>query len=139
MAVTQAEVEAAALGLPAEARARLAERLLASLEDDPGVTTASLDEARRRDAELTARRVAEVPSEEVFAKARRTQLGELLKLPSAERLALIEKLWDSLALTPAAIAVPEAHLRELDRRLDYPATGPSLSPDQLTERLRRQP
>lgn len=139
MAVTQAEVEAAALGLPAEARARLAERLLASLKDDPGVTTAWLDEARRRDAEFPARRVAEVPADEVFAKARGTQLRELLQLPSAERLNLIEKLWDSLAPTPDAIAVPEAHLRELDRRLDHPAPGPSLSPDQLTERLRRQP
>lgn len=66
-------------------------------------------------------------------------LSELLKLPSAERLALIEKLWDSLAATPEAIAVPEAHLRELDRRLDYPAPGASLSPDQLTDRLRRRP
>lgn len=139
MAVTQAEVEAAALGLPAEARARLAERLLASLEDDPGVTTAWLEEARRRDAELTTRRVAEVPADEVFAKARGTQLSELLKLPSAERLVLIEKLWDSLSRTPDAVDLPEVHLRELDRRLDHPAPGPSLSPDQLTERLRRHP
>jgi putative addiction module component (TIGR02574 family) len=68
-----------------------------------------------------------------------TELSELLKLPSAERLALIEKLWDSLAPTPEVVPVPEAHLRELDRRLDHPAPGPALTPDQLTERLRRRP
>ncbi len=68
-----------------------------------------------------------------------TDLDELLKLPSAERLVLIEKLWDSLARTPHAVPVPEAHLRELDRRLDHPAPGPPLSPEQLTDRLRRHP
>ena len=68
-----------------------------------------------------------------------TDLSELLKLPSDERLALIEKLWDSLAPTPEAIPVPEAHLRELERRLDRPAPGPTLSPDQLTKRLRNRP
>ena len=65
-----------------------------------------------------------------------TEIGELLKLPSAERLALIEKLWDSLAPTPETVPVPETHLRELERRLEHSALGPSLTPDQLTERLR---
>lgn len=65
-----------------------------------------------------------------------TDLSELLKLPSVERLALIEKLWDSLAPTPEVVPVPEAHLRELDHRLDHPAADSPLSPDQLTERLR---
>lgn len=67
------------------------------------------------------------------------ELKELLSLPLAERLALIEKLLDSLALTPDAVPVPESHLRELDRRLDHPMPGASLSPDQLTERLRDRP
>ncbi len=68
-----------------------------------------------------------------------TELSELLKLSPAERLALIEKLWDSLAPTPDAVPLPEAHLRELDRRLNQPAPGPLLSPDQLTDRLRSRP
>ena len=67
------------------------------------------------------------------------EISELLKLPSAERLDLIEKLWDSLAPTPEAIPVPQAHLRELERRLEAPAPGPSLSPDELTKRLRDRP
>lgn len=65
-----------------------------------------------------------------------TDIPELLKLPSAERLALIEKLWDSLAPTPETVPVPETHLRELERRLEHPAPDPSLTPAQLTERLR---
>lgn len=71
MSVTQAELEAAALNLPAEARARLAERLLASLEDDPAVAAAWLDAARGRDAEIASGRVAEVPAEDAIARARK--------------------------------------------------------------------
>jgi len=45
------------------------------------------------------------------------QLRELLRLPAAERLDLIEALWDSLAENgEAMLEVPEAHQRELDRR-----------------------
>jgi len=68
-----------------------------------------------------------------------TELNELLKLPSAERLALIEKLWESLTPAPESVPLPEAHLQELDRRLDHPAPGAPLTPDQLTARLRQRP
>jgi putative addiction module component (TIGR02574 family) len=45
------------------------------------------------------------------------QLQELLRLPAAERLNLIEALWDGLAESGEALLdVPEAHQRELDRR-----------------------
>jgi putative addiction module component (TIGR02574 family) len=63
---------------------------------------------------------------------------ELLRLSAAERLELVEELWDSLAATPEAVPVPEWHRTELDRRLDQPAPGPDLSPDEVRARLRRQ-
>ena len=45
------------------------------------------------------------------------QLHELLRLPVAERLDLIEALWDSLAENgEAMLDVPESHKAELDRR-----------------------
>ena len=45
------------------------------------------------------------------------QLQELLHLPAAERLELIEALWDSLAESgEAMLDVPEAHQAELERR-----------------------
>lgn len=70
MQINLEQIEAAALSLPPDGRARLAERLLASLEDDPDVTVAWIAEARRRDAEIESGRVSPLPAEEVFAKAR---------------------------------------------------------------------
>jgi putative addiction module component (TIGR02574 family) len=70
MDVTLEQLEAAALSLPPEGRARLAERLLASLEDDPEVTAAWLEEVKRRNADIEEGRVVPIPAEEVFAKAR---------------------------------------------------------------------
>lgn len=54
-------------------------------------------------------------------------------------MAVLGVQW-SLDLPPAergVLPVPEAHLRGLDCRLDHPVTGPSLSPSQVTDRLRR--
>ncbi len=63
---------------------------------------------------------------------------EVLRLSAAERLELLEELWDSLAATPETVPVPEWHRAELDRRLEQPTTGPDLSPDEVRARLRRQ-
>lgn len=70
MQINLEQIEAAALSLPPDGRARLAERLLASLEDDPEMTAAWIAEAKRRDAEIESGRVSPLPAEEVFAKAR---------------------------------------------------------------------
>ena len=64
------QIEAAALSLPPEGRARLAERLLASLEDDAELTAVWIAEAQRRDSDIESGRVATTPAEDVFAKAR---------------------------------------------------------------------
>ena len=39
-------------------------------------------------------------------------------LTAAERLALLEQIWESLARTPDAVPLTTAQRRELDRRLD---------------------
>jgi putative addiction module component (TIGR02574 family) len=70
MQINLEQIEAAALSLPPEGRARLAERLLASLDDDPQNTAAWIAEAKRRDAEIEAGSVVPISAEEVFAKAR---------------------------------------------------------------------
>ena len=41
----------------------------------------------------------------------------ILKLPIAERIELVEAIWDSIAATPDSLPVTEAQKRELDRRL----------------------
>jgi putative addiction module component (TIGR02574 family) len=54
-------------------------------------------------------------------------LTDVLALPIAERLKLVEAIWDSIAEVPEAIAVTPAQQAELDRRLDDylrdPASG----------------
>jgi putative addiction module component (TIGR02574 family) len=68
------EIEAKALQLPPTERARLAERLIASLdqESDRDAEQVWLAEAERRLDELESGKVAGIPAEEVLDKARST-------------------------------------------------------------------
>ncbi len=74
MADRARDLESKALDLPPEERARLAERLLASLEGiaDPEAEALWLAEAERRLAELESGAVAGTPANEVFQKSRST-------------------------------------------------------------------
>jgi len=63
-------LESAALLLPAHERARLAQRLLASLDIDPEVEAAWADEVRRRLEDWEKGRTEEIPAEEVLAQVR---------------------------------------------------------------------
>ena len=63
-------VEAEALKLSPEERARLADRLLASLSDDTEVEEAWATEVERRIAEIEGGRVQLVPASEAIARAR---------------------------------------------------------------------
>lgn len=46
-----------------------------------------------------------------------TDLRELCSLPVAERLELVEDLWDSIAEDPGELRLTANHLAELDRRI----------------------
>ncbi len=49
-------------------------------------------------------------------------LEEILKLSVAERIQLVEDIWDSIVASPASLPVTDAQKAELDRRLaDYRA------------------
>ena len=63
-------------------------------------------------------------------------LDEILKLPPAERLRLIEDAWESLVASPESVPVPDWHKAELDRLLDHPSSEPSLSWEEAQARLR---
>jgi putative addiction module component (TIGR02574 family) len=52
--------------------------------------------------------------------------AELRTLPVAERLKLIEDLWDSIAIEADALPLPDWHRAEIDRRLDALDTGASV-------------
>jgi putative addiction module component (TIGR02574 family) len=64
------EVESAALQLPREERARLAERLIASLEEDGEIERAWIEEAERRYERYRAGEARVVPAAEVIARMR---------------------------------------------------------------------
>jgi putative addiction module component (TIGR02574 family) len=68
------ELDARALRLPRQERARLAQRLISSLdpEVDADVDKLWLHEAERRLSELKSGRVAGIPAEKVIRKARST-------------------------------------------------------------------
>ena len=56
----------------------------------------------------------------------------------AERLQLVEELWESLCDTPEAVPLTAAHRAELDRRLDdLELEGPTGIPwDEVVRRIR---
>ncbi len=64
------EIEALALKLPSHERARLAEVLIASLDEEDEIARAWADEAERRYDELRSGAVQGVPTEQVLARIR---------------------------------------------------------------------
>jgi putative addiction module component (TIGR02574 family) len=66
MSTTIDEVESVALQLPRAERARLAERLIASLDEDLVIEDRWKEEVRRRVEELRAGTVPSIPGEQVF-------------------------------------------------------------------------
>jgi putative addiction module component (TIGR02574 family) len=68
MRSTVEDVESAAMQLPRAERARLAERLIASLDEDTEIEQAWAEEIRRRVEELRSGAVQPIPGEQVFAE-----------------------------------------------------------------------
>jgi putative addiction module component (TIGR02574 family) len=68
-------------------------------------------------------------------------IEELRALPVAERIQLVEDLWDSIAEDAGSFQVTEAQRKELDRRLDdfeaYPVAGAPW--EQVRDSLRPKP
>ncbi len=64
-------------------------------------------------------------------------IEELLKLSVAERIQLVEDLWDSIAADPEGFPLSEAQKAELDRRLEEHRADPdSAVPwEEVRERL----
>jgi putative addiction module component (TIGR02574 family) len=72
--MTTDQIEQELLRLPAPDRARLAERLIASLDEDSEVEAAWVAEVRRRDAELQSQAVRAIPMEDALSTIR-TRFG----------------------------------------------------------------
>jgi putative addiction module component (TIGR02574 family) len=73
---------------------------------------------------------------EIAAMSKDALLEEILRLPVAERLHLVEAIWDIIAAAPEELPLPDWHRAELDRRLAE--TAPEhLSWDEVRARLQQ--
>ena len=59
-------------------------------------------------------------------------ISDLTKLPVADRLRLIEGLWDSLDAEMDTLPIPDWQREELDRRFDALDSGASVGPHGTT-------
>jgi putative addiction module component (TIGR02574 family) len=68
-----------------------------------------------------------------------TDIDEILKLPIEERLRLVELIWESIAATPAAVPLGDAHRAVIDERLAEHARSPDdlLTRDEVLAEARR--
>lgn len=84
--MTIAALEKEVLALPASSRVRIAEKLLASVDDfaTPGIAKAWENELERRVNEIRADRTEGIPADKVMAEARR-KVNEARRLSSAGR------------------------------------------------------
>jgi putative addiction module component (TIGR02574 family) len=69
-----------------------------------------------------------------------TQLSEILQLSVAERIQLVEDIWDSIATVPEAVSLTDEQKAELDRRLESYRANPNegISWSELKETLRQR-
>jgi putative addiction module component (TIGR02574 family) len=64
------------------------------------------------------------------------RLAELFDLSPAERILLVEEIWDSLAATPDQVPVTDAQRLELDHRLAARDRDPHAGADWETVKTR---
>jgi putative addiction module component (TIGR02574 family) len=65
------------------------------------------------------------------------EIPEIARLTTAEKILLLEDLWDSIAAEESSVPVPRSHREELDRRLAQYEKEPGrlLTLDDLRERV----
>lgn len=68
---------------------------------------------------------------------RASDISEISKLSTPEKILLLEDLWDSIASDESAVPVPQSHMEELDRRLKRYESAPGnlLSLEELLARI----
>lgn len=71
---------------------------------------------------------------------RASDIHEINKLSTAEKILLVEDLWDSIASDESAVPVPQSHTDELHRRFKRYGSSPGnlLSLDELRTRIEKR-
>jgi putative addiction module component (TIGR02574 family) len=68
---------------------------------------------------------------------RARDIPEIARLSTAEKILLVEDLWDDIAANASDLPVPQSHLDEIDRRLAAHAANPGrlLTLQELKQRI----
>jgi putative addiction module component (TIGR02574 family) len=71
---------------------------------------------------------------------RASDIHEIAKLSTPEKILLLEDLWDTIASDESAVPVPQSHMEELNRRLKRYGSPPGtlLSLEELRTRIERR-
>lgn len=67
------------------------------------------------------------------------QVAEIMEMSVAEKIQIVEDIWDSIALSPESLPVTETERRELNSRLQSHAenSGEGIEWNQLREKITR--
>ena len=71
---------------------------------------------------------------------RLSDIPELAQLSIAEKILLVEELWDSIVEDESRVTVPRSHMDELDRRIKTYELRPGslLSLEELRDRIEKR-
>ena len=69
-----------------------------------------------------------------------SDIHEITKLSTPEKILLVEDIWDSIALDEDVVPVPQSHMEELDKRFKRYESVPGnlLSLEELQVRIERR-
>ena len=69
-----------------------------------------------------------------------TKAADILELSVAERIQMVEDIWDSIASVPEAVALSEDQKKELDRRIEAYHLNPDAGSPwiEVRERIRNR-
>jgi putative addiction module component (TIGR02574 family) len=69
-----------------------------------------------------------------------SDVHEIAKLSTPEKILLLEDLWDSIASDESAVPIPQSHMEELDTRLKRYESSPGnlLSLEELRTRIEKR-
>ena len=69
-----------------------------------------------------------------------TKAADILELSVAERIQMVEDIWDSIAFVPEAVPLSEEQKKELDRRLEAYHRNPDAGSPwvEVRERIRNR-
>ena len=65
-------------------------------------------------------------------------LPDLVKLPTSEKILLLEQLWDSIRSELSDFSVPDGHKKELDKRLETLNPASLISLNELKNRVEKR-